>query len=420
MARIRLVVACALMVTGLAAGAATLMTPSSAVVASTPDESVPSATLSDVAPVGTDATDTTEVGTTSTTTPATAIPEDLAPDVDQSDDATPPRAVPPQVRTSQIPLGSIVLAVLVLLGVGVAAYVSARRPTGRGQAPSTSNRSPNEPVGPVGRDDTPRQRRSVPTTDTATLDFLLDLGESLVDAGNAVNHVESTLRTVARVNGIDEVGVFVLPTALIVSLPDGGDVKTEVSAAGQVQLRLDQIDDVLGLVADAEAGSVDAADGRLRLAEIRASAPPYRSRMALLGYVCSTIGLAVILRAGWRVTLLAGVLGLVIGAFRLSTRRLHTSYQPFVPLIAATAVSISVFATARIVDDLVTFPLLVAPLITFLPGALLTIAVLELATGQIVAGAVPSRLGSAPIGAPCTRHRRWRRARRCACRRPTR
>jgi len=46
----------------------------------------------------------------------------------------------------------------------------------------------------------------------------------------------------------------------------------------------------------------------------------------------------------------------------------------------------------RIVDDLVTFPLLVAPLITFLPGALLTIAVLELATGQIVAGA--SRLAS--------------------------
>ncbi len=121
----------------------------------------------------------------------------------------------------------------------------------------------------------------------------------------------------------------------------------------------------------------------------------HRPGVALLGYVCSTIGLAVILRAGWRETLIAGVLGLVIGAFRLSTRRLHTSYQPFVPLISATAVSISVFATARIVDGLVTFPLLVAPLITFLPGALLTIAVLELATGQIVSGT--SRLASGAL-----------------------
>ena len=41
---------------------------------------------------------------------------------------------------------------------------------------------------------------------------------------------------------------------------------------------------------------------------------------------------------------------------------------------------------AQRLTDIVAFPALVAPLITFLPGALLTIAVLELATGQILAG----------------------------------
>ncbi len=70
---------------------------------------------------------------------------------------------------------------------------------------------------------------------------------------------------------------------------------------------------------------------------------------------------------------------MVIGALRLSTRRLNQTCQSLVP--------VSVFALAWVVDDPVTFPLLVAPLITFLPGALLTIAVLELASGQIVAGA---------------------------------
>ncbi len=401
MARIGpVVVVCALTLTGIATAAA-LTTPSVAVVAAPPDESVPTATVAGGSPGDTTGTDTTDTDTTtstttSTTPPSTTTPETV-PDDDvelEQDEAPPRRAVPPQVRTSEIPLGSIVLAVLVLAGVGLASYVMARRPGSRTPGARPSDRPPPRPVGDAGPPVSSAAHRG-PSVDTATLDFLLDLGESLIDAGDAVNHVESTLRTIARVNGIDNVGVLVLPTALIVSLPAGGDVKTEVSAAGQTQLRLDQIDDLLTLVAHAEAGTIDAVDGRRRLAEIRASASPYPAWIALVGYTCSTIGLAAILRAGWLEFLFAGVLGVVIGSFRLSTRRLSRSYQPFVPLIAATAVSVSVFATSRVVDDLVTFPLLVAPLITFLPGALLTIAVLELATGQIVAGA--SRLASGAL-----------------------
>ena len=111
-----------------------------------------------------------------------------------------------------------------------------------------------------------------------------------------------------------------------------------------------------------------------------------------MGHVCATVGLAAILRATWVEVVLAALLGVVVGAFRLWTRRLSSSYQPFVVLVAATAVSTSVFALTRVMDDLLTFPLLIAPLATFLPGGLLTIAVFELATGQIVSGA--SRLAS--------------------------
>ncbi len=114
--------------------------------------------------------------------------------------------------------------------------------------------------------------------------------------------------------------------------------------------------------------------------------------MALLGYVCSTVGLAAVLRAPWLELVLAAVLGVVVGSFRLSTRRLSPAYQPFVPLVAATVVSTLVLGLGRVLDDLETFPLLVSPLITFLPGALLTIGVLELATGQNVSGV--SRLAS--------------------------
>lgn len=235
----------------------------------------------------------------------------------------------------------------------------------------------------------PRRRARV---DPSVCDFLISLGEALMDAGAAVGHVESALQAVGRANGIDDVGVIVLPTALIVSVPEGGDVLTDIGAPGRAALRLDQIDDVLSLVHHAETGAIGAHEGSLRLAEIRSATPPYPTPLVLLGHVCAAAGLAAILHATWVEVALAAALGTVVGAFRLLTARLSSSCQPFVVLIAATAVSTSVLALTRVLDDLLTAPLLIAPLITFLPGGLLTIAVLELITGQIVSGA--SRLAS--------------------------
>ena len=362
-------------------------------------------------------TDTAVSGAAVPDSSSTTAPPEPAPSLPASDEVDPPPtdvddtavdaptervAVPPSVRSSDIPLGSVVIAVLVLGAFGVAALVLVRRqPQGRSrrdvmtgsvapamdEPPTPATRAPMGSA--AGVDGAGRQRS---THDTATLDFLVGLGQALIDAGDAVSHVESTLRAVARVNGIDGLGVIVLPTALFVSVPGDDDVLTEVSVAGRTPLRLDQVDDVLTLVADSEQGIIDAEAGQRRLQEIRSAPPPYPHRVALLGYMCSTVGLAAILRAPLLELALAAVLGLVVGWFRLATRRLSVSFQPFVPLVAAAAVATLVFGLGRVVDDLQTFPLLVSPLITFLPGALLTIGVLELATGQNVSGA--SRLAS--------------------------
>ncbi len=299
----------------------------------------------------------------------------------------------PQVSDSRIPFGSIALALLVLASAGGASYVLVRRRSAIPDSDETptgvaATGLPSQPVDAV----VDRSARARTSVDSSTPDFLIGLGEALMDAGASVDHVESALRSVARANGADRVGVIVLPTALIVSVPDGDDVITEIGAPGRALLRLDQIDDVLSLVRNAEAGAIRALEGGRRLAEIRSAAPPYSPRLVLIGHVCAAAGLAAILHATWVEVALAALLGAVVGTFRLWTLRLSSSYQSFVVLIAATAVSTSVFALTRVTDDLLTFPLLISPLITFLPGGLLTIAVLELATGQIVSGA--SRLAS--------------------------
>jgi uncharacterized membrane protein YjjP (DUF1212 family) len=343
---------------------------------------------------------TTEPGATE---PATSEPDTSAPESppttsldvqdtpdDTAVDAVPTRpGAPPSVQSSDIPVGSIVLAVFVLAAVGLASYVLARR----------------RPVIAESEDDSTQLAQEVPVADAvvpprrvgdaAMMDFLIGLGRALIDAGDSVRNVESTLRAVARVNGLDGIGVIVLPTALMVSVPGADDVVTEVSVAGRAPLRLDQVDDLLTLVHEAEGGAIGSTEGQRRLEQIRSSSSPYSHRTAVVGYILLTVGLAAILRAPALELAVAAVLGAVVGSFRLSTRRLSSSHQPFVPLIAAAAVSTSVYSLGRVVSDLETFPLLVAPLITFLPGALLTIGVLELATGQNVSGT--SRLAAGAL-----------------------
>lgn len=312
-----------------------------------------------------------------TVPPTTAVPGDIADDgAGDPDEVIETRpAAAPTVRSSEIPVSSIVIAVGVLLAVGVAAALLARRAPARPPVvPSTTTSVP--PVAPG----------ASPASAAVTLQFLLELGEALIDAGDAVGHVEAMLRKVAATNGIEHLGVLVLPSVLVLSVQDGEAVTTEVRTGGAGALRLDQIDDVLRLELAAERGEVDPAEGRRQLAAIRAAPRTLRAPIVLIGYVVASMGLAMILRGTWLEVLLAAALGLVIGGLRFATFRQPAAYQAFWPLIAATSASAAVFTAARVFDDLAVFPALIAPLIFFLPGGLLTIGVLELATGNPVSG----------------------------------
>lgn len=335
---------------------------------------------------------TTVEPTPDSTAPVTA-PADTAESEDGDLVATRPGAAP-NVRDSGIALGSIVIAVLVFVAVGITSVVLVRR-----RPPRTGDAAPSGPTArprPSGAPSpAPAQERhgvELSAGHADTLEFLLELGEALLDAGDSVGHVESTLRNVAEVNGIAGLGVVALPSSIVLSVEQDDTVATEVRTTTAGALRLDQIDDVLHVVRDAERAAITAAEGSEQLARIRAAEPAAPRRVLIAAYVVSTVGLAMVLRGGLLEVAVAAVLGALVGAFRLATASQRPSYQAFWPLIAATVVSASVFAVARVLDDLTVFPVLVSPLITFLPGGLLTIAVLELSTGQIVSGA--SRLAA--------------------------
>lgn len=363
------------------------------VVPAPPTTTVPTTTTTTIPTTTTTTipkTTTTVPGETDETPVGSEVPAgSQAPDDTTAGSVVSRPSVAPRVRESDIPVSSIVLALAVLAAVGTAAVLIARREREMLTTDDATIHAP-EP-GKLLRDEQSDTDDSS-VVDVETLEFLVELGEALLNAGDAVGHVEATIRNIAEINGIRGLGLLVLPASLVLSLHRGDSVVTEVSTSTSAPLRLDQIDDVFRLVNDAERAEVSTTEGLRALEDIRTRPSPSSNNLRLGAYVLATVGLAMLLRGSWTELALAAILGVVIGGLRLATESQQAAYQVFWPLISAATASAAVFATARVFTDLAVFPALVAPLVTFLPGGLLTIGVLELATGQIISGA--SRLAA--------------------------
>lgn len=311
------------------------------------------------------------------------IPTESPADGESGDDG----GVAPSVRRSGIPVATTALAIGVLAMVALAALVLGRRSTRSGDAIDDNEPPRASPVSTPSPSPEPD-----PAADRELVAFLLELGKALIDTGDSVDRIGMTLSTVARMQGLSDVGVIVLPTALMISASGRGSVQTDVSTAGASPLRLDQTEAVLRLVERAEDGDVGAAQGRAELTAIRASRSPVPPGLALVGHALAAIGLALLLRGGLVEVALAGAMGAVVGVLRLVVSPRESNLRPFMPLVASFLVATAVLLTARVTPGLAVLPPLIAPLIPLLPGAMLTMGTLELATGQALSGV--ARLGS--------------------------
>jgi uncharacterized membrane protein YjjP (DUF1212 family) len=217
--------------------------------------------------------------------------------------------------------------------------------------------------------------------------FLTELGSALSAAGDPVSSTERTLRRVARSTGVMDVEIGVLPTLVFVRGLDGQTPTTDLAAADVADnLRLDQISALYHVVDLARLGRLSPGDGLARLADMRTMPARFGVPVRILGQVILSIGLGLIITPRSSALIYCAGLGLVVGVL-IELGRRSVTLEVLLPVLASLLVSIIVFLATAAGQVVAPLLLLIPPLITFLPGGMLTTAMLELADHHPIAGA---------------------------------
>ena len=284
-------------------------------------------------------------------------------------------AVPPAIATSTTTLPTLLIAVGVLLAAGLFIWSLMRRRPAPAPAIGAATVTTETVSGPV------------------VLDSMAALGTAMIDSGYPVGLVREALEDLASANGMPTVQAIVFPTSILVSSSESDVAQTRAASAGDSSFLLHQVDMVDRIVGVARTRPGAAAWVRRQTDRVAGLPAPFSRPQRIGAYGLLSAALSVLLESSWLGVVLAGVLGLAVGTVLLLTERLASSSLALVVVAVSLGVALIVLLVARVVDPDV-LPAMVAPLVILLPGGLLTIGVIELATGQIMSGAARVAAGA--------------------------
>lgn len=218
------------------------------------------------------------------------------------------------------------------------------------------------------------------------LEFMFRMGQAFLACGEQTAKVELLLRRTASAYGIRRSRVVAFPTAVFISLYDDTGERVTLAECEPQTMRLDQMADIYALGDLAQKAGIEPAEGLQRLTVILRQEARFGRAGIVVGHVILTVGVAMVLMPTLSNVAVTAVLGLIVGAVKLLNRGRAMMTVPQ-PVLAAAIVSSLVFlAVGR---GLPVDPLhaLIPPLVTFLPGGMLTLGMVELAYGDMVSGA---------------------------------
>ncbi|MCW2561237.1 MAG: hypothetical protein JWP55_5201 [Mycobacterium sp.] len=219
--------------------------------------------------------------------------------------------------------------------------------------------------------------------DVAAPRFVAALGAAMSAANYPVTMVHRVMEQTARAYGLDH-EFLALPNYVQVGSATGEGIYI---ANPDFTVRYDQSFPLAKLVARAPSGTVSPADGMAELDRIRNLEKRFPVWITIIGYAVQSVGLALILQPTPWSLYGAAILGLLVGGLTVIGRRIE-AIGYMLPTVCAFLVALIVFTFENrwhVGTD--SLRALAAPLATFLPGAAITLAVIELATHHVVSGA---------------------------------
>lgn len=216
--------------------------------------------------------------------------------------------------------------------------------------------------------------------------FLARLGHALIATGEVVAVAEDLLRRIARAHGVPDFNVVALPTVLFVKLDDGDAARVDFTSEEGVAPTFAQIDRVFALARDAEALAVTPAEGLARLDAIMATRPRFGAVAGVAGHALMTVGIALVLKPSLAIVAPAAVFGAVVGVLKAFAHN-RGMLQTLLPTLAAFVVAALALLAVGHGMDVSPLRVVIAALVTFLPGGVLAIATMDLAYADVVSGA---------------------------------
>ena len=235
----------------------------------------------------------------------------------------------------------------------------------------------------------------VSAEESELLDCLRKIGKGLIASGTAVGVVENTLTEIALEYGM-KCEVMALPNLIMIKLGHASLGRLDFAIQRLTSVQLDKVSEFVELIDHVRKKTITLAQATLQMDHILVKKPRFGPILVIFGYFLSCIGLTMLFRPDLPSLLITGAAGILVGLITLVSRW-RPRFDLLLPVFAAILVSFLIFNLTRTGFIYGPANLLITPLITFLPGALLTTGMIELASMHILSGSSRLIYGAAVL-----------------------
>jgi uncharacterized membrane protein YjjP (DUF1212 family) len=218
----------------------------------------------------------------------------------------------------------------------------------------------------------------------AGMSFTTKLARALLGYALPVHRLEQALLRLAAALGFDA-SFYLTPTGMMATFAVGAERYTQVIVAVPGSADMERLSALHALVGRVERGELSPAEASRRVDAILARPPRYGQVLTVLAGALLSVAVARLLGGSIHEMAWSGAVGMgIAGLGELSSR--WFTLGRLLPVIAALLASFAAFALLSAGWTVRPTLLLIASVITLLPGLTMTVGMLELATANLVSG----------------------------------